>query len=35
MAPFIPEAKLLEIKDAASIADVVGQHIRLNQRATI
>jgi DNA primase len=32
MAPFIPEAKLMEIKDAASIADVIGQYIRLNQR---
>jgi DNA primase len=32
MAPFIPEAKLLEIKEAAPIADVIGQYVRLNQR---
>ena len=32
MAPFIPEAKLLEIKEAAPIAEVIGQYVRLNQR---
>jgi DNA primase len=32
MAPFIPEAKLLEIKETAPIADVIGQYVRLNQR---
>ncbi len=32
MAPFIPEAKLLEIKDAASIADVIGQYVSLKLR---
>jgi DNA primase len=32
MSPFIPEAKLLEIKEAAPIAEVIGQYVRLNQR---
>ncbi len=32
MAPFIPEAKLLEIKDAAPIAEVIGQYVRLTPR---
>ncbi|MBM4288276.1 MAG: DNA primase [Deltaproteobacteria bacterium] len=32
MAPFIPEAKLLEIKDAASIAEVIGQYVSLKPR---
>ena len=32
MSPFIPETKLLEIKEAAPIAEVIGQYVRLNQR---
>ena len=32
MSPIIPEAKLLEIKEAAPIAEVIGQYVRLNQR---
>lgn len=32
MAPFIPETKVLEIKDAAPIADVIGQYVRLTPR---
>ena len=28
---FIPEDKLLEIKDAASIEEVVGQYVKLTQ----
>jgi DNA primase len=32
MAPFISEAKLLEIKEAAPIAEIIGQYVRLNQR---
>jgi DNA primase len=30
--PFIPEDKLLEIKDAAAIAEVVGQYVQLTQK---
>ena len=29
---FIPEDKLLEIKDAASIEEVVGQYVKLTQK---
>lgn len=32
MSPFIPEAKLLEIKNAASIAEVIGQYVSLKRR---
>ncbi|MGQ9921237.1 MAG: DNA primase [Desulfobacca sp.] len=32
MAPLISEAKILEIKDVASIADVIGQYVRLTPR---
>jgi DNA primase len=32
MSPIIPEAKLLEIKEAAPIAEVIGQYVRLQQR---
>ncbi len=32
MSPIIPEAKLLEIKEAAPIAEIIGQYVRLNQR---
>ena len=32
MSPIIPEVKLLEIKEAAPIAEVIGQYVRLNQR---
>jgi DNA primase len=32
MSPIIPEAKLLEIREAAPIAEIIGQYVRLNQR---
>ncbi|MDP3181982.1 MAG: DNA primase [Desulfobaccales bacterium] len=32
MTPFIPEDKLMEIKDAASLEEVVGQYVKLVQR---
>lgn len=32
MAAFIPEDKLMEIKDAASLEEVVGQYVKLVQR---
>lgn len=32
MTPFIPEDKLLEIKDAASLEEVIGQYVKLVQR---
>jgi DNA primase len=32
MAPYIPEEKLLEIKEAASLEEVVGQYVKLTQR---
>lgn len=32
MASFIPEAKILEIKDAAPIAEVIGQYVKLTPR---
>lgn len=32
MAHIIPEAKILEIKDAARIAEVIGQYVRLTPR---
>ncbi len=32
MSPYIPEGKLLEIKDAAPIAEVIGQYINLTPR---
>lgn len=32
MAVYIPEAKLLEIKNAASIAEVIGQYVNLKRR---
>ena len=32
MAPYIPEDKLLEIKEAAAIEEVVGQYVKLTRR---
>ncbi|MEJ5328633.1 MAG: DNA primase [Desulfobaccales bacterium] len=32
MAPYIPEDKLLEIKEAAAIDEVVGQYVKLTRR---
>ncbi len=32
MAPYIPEDKLLEIREAASIEEVVGQYVKLERR---